>query len=275
MAYDPNTGAWKYEDDSVEGRVKGLVDVNNPLMQQARTQGMQSASRRGLINSSISAGAAQAAVVDKAVPIATADANITAQKNLSAQGFTQNKEIVGIQEQGQNTRLDKQLTAQRDIAAGEQAAAKERLGMQLTAQERIALEDRNAAMDRTRFSETEATTRARNSDAAARDRTIISETGANARNDATIRANTQSNVASNATQLANIRSSTINAITSNPNIPADARQSLIAQVETYYAADVETMASVFNVAIPYRAPTAPPPPPSSPDSLAPYTNPGF
>lgn len=272
MAYDANSGAWKYEDDSVEGRVKGLVDVNNPLMQQARTQGTQAANRRGLLNSSIAAGAAQSAVIDKAVPIATADANITAQKNLSAQGHVQTKEIVGIQEAGQNTRLDKQLTTQRDIAAGEQAAAKERLGMQLTSQERVALEDRNAAMARTQVTEAGATQRNTDNNTAAMARTTVTEAGADRRQDSQNRTTVQV-AAGNATiNLAQIRSGSINAITSNPNIPADARAGLIRQMETYYQADVETVASVYNVAIPYRPPTQidATPAPGNTDALAPY-----
>jgi len=350
MAYNPNTGAWSYEDDSVEGRVKGLVDVNNPLMQQARTQGMQTANRRGLLNSSIAGGEAQKAVIDKAVPIATADAQIVNNKNISRQGFVQQGElntqqnlqqdkIVGIQESGMNARLAQELGSRERVAAGEAAAAKERLGMTLTSNERIALDDRNGALERLNISETGATnrlnisetgantrlatseagantrlatseagattrlgisetgantrlatseagantrlatseagattrlgisetganTRLGISETGANNRAALAETGANNRNNASINANAAQYVAQNTVTLAGNRNSSINAINSNPNIPADARAGLINQIETYYGADIETLASVANVTIPYRpattqAPAAP------------------
>lgn len=281
MAYDANSGAWKYEDDSVEGRVKGLVSENNPLMQQARTQGMQTANRRGLLNSSIAGGEAQKAVIDKAVPIATADANIVSQKNLSAQGHVQNKEIVGIQEAGQNTRLDKQLTSQERVAEGDRAAAKERLGLELTSREKVALEDRNAenmrsgnqisSNERINTSNNDAAMARTNvTEAGANSRLTISEAGANSRQDSSNRTTVQVAVGNATNNAANARTTAIGAITSNPNIPPAARGPLIAQMETYYESDIRTIAAVYNVQIPYRPPSTVTTQSGTPDSLTPY-----
>lgn len=60
-------------DQLVENRVKGMLDDNNPLMQQAKTQGLISAQERGLLNTSMGVEAGQKALYDYAVPIATVD----------------------------------------------------------------------------------------------------------------------------------------------------------------------------------------------------------
>lgn len=59
---------------TVEGRVTGLIDSDSPLMQQARTQALQAQNGKGLLNSSMAVGAGQGAVIAAATPIATSDA---------------------------------------------------------------------------------------------------------------------------------------------------------------------------------------------------------
>jgi hypothetical protein len=65
-------------DQTVEGRVQGIIANGGPLMQQAQTAGLESAASRGLANSSMAVGAAQNALYSAAVPIATADAQTEA-----------------------------------------------------------------------------------------------------------------------------------------------------------------------------------------------------
>lgn len=59
----------------VEKRMLGLLDQNNDYMRNANTKGLQYANQRGLINSSIAAGAARQAALEAALPIAQQDAN--------------------------------------------------------------------------------------------------------------------------------------------------------------------------------------------------------
>lgn len=61
---------------TVQGQLDNILNQNNPLMQKAAAKGMQYANSRGLLNSSIGAGAAQSALMDYAMPIAQADAGI-------------------------------------------------------------------------------------------------------------------------------------------------------------------------------------------------------
>jgi hypothetical protein len=59
---------------TVAGQLQEITSGDSPLMALARQQGLLSAGRRGLMNSSIAAGAAQAAVTERALPIAQQDA---------------------------------------------------------------------------------------------------------------------------------------------------------------------------------------------------------
>lgn len=61
-------------EQTVEGRTQGIIASNSPLMQLAESRAMQQANGRGLINSSLAAGAGQAAVLDAATGIAKQDA---------------------------------------------------------------------------------------------------------------------------------------------------------------------------------------------------------
>lgn len=147
MPFDPTTNTWKYEDDSVEGKVTGLVDVNSPLIQQARTQGMQAANRRGLANSSIAVGASQDAAYKAALPIATQDATQTYGKNKEmldegnrekltvAQG-DQTVRNTGLQTASSEKIAGMQTETQKYIAEQEMAAAGKRLETQLSSQEK-------------------------------------------------------------------------------------------------------------------------------------------
>lgn len=72
---------WVPENDSVSGRVTELTAQDSPLMRQASGLGTRQANRRGLINSSISAGASRASTLAAAVPIASQEAGQIAAKN--------------------------------------------------------------------------------------------------------------------------------------------------------------------------------------------------
>ncbi|TDX29095.1 hypothetical protein DFO67_108139 [Modicisalibacter xianhensis] len=60
--------------DTVQGQLNSILKSNSPLMKRAATQGKQYANKRGLLNSSMAAGATQGAMIDAATPIAQQDA---------------------------------------------------------------------------------------------------------------------------------------------------------------------------------------------------------
>lgn len=61
-------------EQTVEDRIRRITDPNNPIIAQARAGALAQANDRGLLNSSIATGAADAAAYQTALPIATADA---------------------------------------------------------------------------------------------------------------------------------------------------------------------------------------------------------
>jgi len=71
--YDPSKFVMT-PDQTVEGRAAKITNDDSVLMQQARTRANQDAQAKGLLSSSIAVGAGQNAVLDKAIPIASQDA---------------------------------------------------------------------------------------------------------------------------------------------------------------------------------------------------------
>ena len=66
---DPRTG-------TVQGQMVGLLDKGGAYLRRGATEGIQKAAERGLQNSSLAAGYAQGAMIDRALPIAQADAGL-------------------------------------------------------------------------------------------------------------------------------------------------------------------------------------------------------
>ena len=123
---DPNTG-------TVEGRIRGLIEQNNPLMQLAETRGQQYAATRGLKNSSMEAGAMQDSVLAAAQPIAQSDAgfvnqfalnNADAQNKVAAlnAGYANEAGQFGAQQQNAMSTMDRQLTNTRIISQMDNAS---------------------------------------------------------------------------------------------------------------------------------------------------------
>jgi len=175
MAMKPD-GTWEAEDDSVANNVDKLTSQDSALMTGARTQGLQQANKRGLLNSSVAVQAAQKAGYDAAIPIATADANITNNKNITGMNNNNSltlqsrdaaaaKERLGLQLTSEEKRASQELASREKITGmtNENAlliqqrdalAAKERLGIQLTSEEKrlqqeLANRTSIAAADRT------------------------------------------------------------------------------------------------------------------------------
>ncbi len=74
-------------DDFVANKVTEITKQDSPMMQAAATEGLKIANRRGLLNSSIAAGASQGAALDRALPIASQDASQDFQRNSAARNF--------------------------------------------------------------------------------------------------------------------------------------------------------------------------------------------
>jgi hypothetical protein len=59
---------------TVQGQLQGILQRGSPLMERARTQALQGANERGILNSTMAGEAGQAALIDRALEIARPDA---------------------------------------------------------------------------------------------------------------------------------------------------------------------------------------------------------
>lgn len=118
-SYTPETRQINQTTDTVQGQVNSILSKDSPLMQRARTLATQQMAQRGLVNSSMAAGAGTAAMIDRATPIATQDANIyntVASENTGAKnrafefsaGATNQFGLQRGEQQFQNEQLQKQ-----------------------------------------------------------------------------------------------------------------------------------------------------------------------
>lgn len=75
LTYTPNfTSAVDANTETIEGRIKNLLDANNPVIRQAGDRAMAQFAQRGLMNSSMAIEAANEAMTSKAIEIAGPDA---------------------------------------------------------------------------------------------------------------------------------------------------------------------------------------------------------
>lgn len=132
---DPKT--WQPDGAFVENRLAGILASDSPLMQRAQTEGMQYANSRGLLNSTMAAGAAQGAMIDRALPIAQQDATFVSDLNKMGMGYNQD---LGKMSHGHNLGL-----AEKEFAAKLDEDTRSKL-MHLEAQyARILQQDSNSA----------------------------------------------------------------------------------------------------------------------------------
>jgi hypothetical protein len=87
MAYNSTTGVWDPESADVGKQVTGLLSKGGDYMKAATAGATKAANRRGLINSSISAGAGVDAAIKSALPIASQNAQQIHQQNLQTGQF--------------------------------------------------------------------------------------------------------------------------------------------------------------------------------------------
>lgn len=129
-------------DDSVVNKLNKITAQDSPIMQAARTEGLKVANRRGLLNSSMAAGATQASMLQAALPIAQQEASQDFGRNRDARAFeygmASQDSAQGFQS-GENA-LDRGL---QDRMQGRDIASREKLTLaQIASSEGMAAADR-------------------------------------------------------------------------------------------------------------------------------------
>ena len=107
---------------TVRGQLEKLLDPNSTLMIQARTQGIQDAARRYLLNSSLAATAGEDALIRQALNIATPDAETFNRTGLANTHAANQIGLANAQNQLQASQINATNTLQRGIANAELGA---------------------------------------------------------------------------------------------------------------------------------------------------------
>lgn len=123
-AYAPQTNRTvDAANETIEGRITGLLSANNPVIQQAGNRAMQQFQQRGLLNSSMAIQAANEAMTAKAIEIAGPDAATYTKTGMLNQtegnDFAQAEQQFGydMQKQAADNAARGSLQTQQDAAA--------------------------------------------------------------------------------------------------------------------------------------------------------------
>jgi len=133
----------------VQNQLQGLMNRGGAYMQNAARRGMETANRRGLLNSSIASGSAERASLEAAMPIAQADAGTYGRaqtENLDAlnRGLMQERDIMN-----QQTMEGLRAAASGQNAQAQAMLARERMQMELQQQrENLAFQGEMSGLDR-------------------------------------------------------------------------------------------------------------------------------
>ena len=253
--YAPTTRDIDTQTGTVQGQVNSILATDNPLMQRARTLATQQMAQRGLVNTSMNAGAGVAAMTDKAIQIGAQDANAynqaasenIAAKNVSGQfnasaantAALQSGQIAAQKElqTGQQTFTAQQNKAQQDFTAAQtlldraqqtalaDKSTKAQADLQAAQQTFTAAQ---TALDRTQ----QTAVQKAQLDAAAKQQ-VVQNQAALDQLGLQINANKQNIPSTFAANITNTTMSGVNSIMADGNMTADAKKAAIANLVTY------------------------------------------
>ncbi len=108
--------------DAQVSDINTLTDLSNPLMQDATTKGLQHASSRGLLNSSMSAGAAETSRLGTVMPLVQQTAADRSQWNLTGYGAEIDDYLSRLDSTSRERLINVEQIGQRVIANDQNAA---------------------------------------------------------------------------------------------------------------------------------------------------------
>lgn len=126
-------------EQQVDAELARILGQDSPLLARAKQEAMRTANRRGLQNTSIAVGAAQGAMVDRALPMAQQNAAQGFQRTLANAGFRQEANLFTASEQNRLTALEAELGTQVNVFNADQLNQAESLAAQM----RMAQEQQN------------------------------------------------------------------------------------------------------------------------------------
>lgn len=126
------------KDVGVGSRIAGLISQDNAYMAAARTGAKQEAERRGLLSSSIAAGAGEAAAIRAALPIASQEAQQASQSQLQAEGAQQRGTLLAQDIAGQRQIQTEAAGQKQELLAADIAGKEVLANLDISSKERIA-----------------------------------------------------------------------------------------------------------------------------------------
>lgn len=232
-------GRWIPEDDTVSTRLTGLLASDSKYIATARAAGMRTANKRGLLNTSIAAGAAENSAIAAAAPIASQDASQIAQKNQAV--------LEGGINLDNQTKLNAQnIAGQADLQRIQDTAALERAKLSETGASSRQLAEFDAR--------TAEQTRSLAAAAEQQNQQIQSaERQAAMSTDASLK---QTQISANANLTGNYLQA-IGQLTANENVPAAARDAYIAEFQRVLAQGQALVGVVKSTPLNWGPPAAP------------------
>ncbi len=243
---------------SVSRRLTGLLAKDNPLMQQARTTGLQIANRRGLLNSSIAVGAAQNQMIRAALPIASQEASQAAAKELTGMTTGSQERIAGRGTESQE-RIAALATGSQERIAAVGTESRERIaGQSVASQEFIATLGLDTQRDIAAL------------DVASREEIARLGVGSQERIAAlNVAAHDRQFAISALTVLEQKYGQMWTEIVKNKDIPADARENYFQHIAALRDSDMALVEQLYNIDIDWASPVATAKKPGAPASTAP------
>jgi len=283
MTYTPETRQVNAPTETVQGQVNSILSKDSPLMQRARTLATQNMAQRGLVNSSMNQGAGVAAMIDRAVPIATQDANTysgVSQDNMNARNravefgagqlnqFAQQQSqqnFQGTQAQLERAQQTSLQTGQQDFTAKQQTIQND-FNKQLQQLQETGMNVRQA----TEIASREAMVRLEQAGVANRfdrelalkssqfsieqnnleRRQLLANQAELDRMNLQIRANRDTIPTSFAANISNTAMNGVNAILADGNMSADAKKGAIANLVSYANAQISWAEKFYGTTIP-------------------------
>ena len=270
--YAPTTRDIDTQTGTVQGQVNSILATDNPLMQRARTLATQQMAQRGLVNTSMNAGAGVAAMTDKAIQIGAQDANAynqaasenIAAKNVSGQ-FNANAANTAALQSGQIAAQKELQTGQQTFTAQQNKAQQDFTAAQtlLDRAQQTALADKSAkaqadlqaaqqtftaaqtALDRTQ----QTAVQKAQLDAAAKQQVIDNQAKLDQLG-LQINANKQTIPTTFAANISNTAMTGVNAIMADGNMTAAAKQTAIQNLVTYANSQISWAEKFYGTTIP-------------------------
>jgi hypothetical protein len=139
QTYTAQTSQVKAPTETVQGQVDSILSKDSPLMQRARTMATQQMSQRGLVNSSMAAGAGVAAMTDRALPMAQQDAQTYNQRALINQDAVNQQNQFNVGQTNDIYKFGKEIDSRYGLQSAQQKfeAAQRAMDRSFTTSERL------------------------------------------------------------------------------------------------------------------------------------------